>query len=117
MEVILKIQDIRRAIAEYSALTGVELDIPARVIQVALDDMGQGTTMAEIVSRYIGAHDSLRSVAQALARQSYPTQTGIDFNTWPFSHIDWEAATIDLGQSLTSGTLLVVDGLYYFDAS
>lgn len=120
----MQIQDVRRAISEYAAATGADLDIPPAVVKAVLDDMGDRATIAEVAARYIGPYDNLRGVAHALALQSYPPTdgphgviNGIDFSVWPFSHIDWEAATVDLGQSLTLGTLLVVDGRYYFDVS
>ena len=110
--------------SEYSALTGAEPGIPAGVVQVVLNELGDSTGIAEIVASYIGAHDSLRGAALALARQSYPPPDGqfdgadgIDFDAWPFSHIDWDAATADLGRSLKSGFLMVVAGVHYFDVS
>ena len=120
----MKIQDVRREMSEYSALTGAEPGIPAGVVQVVLNEIGDSTGIAEIVARYIGEHDSLHGAALALARQSYPppdgqfgVANGIDFDAWPFSRIDWDAATADLGRSLKAGMLIVVAGVHYFDVS
>lgn len=118
----MSIQDVRRAMQEFAARTGRELDIPPAVVAVVLDELGAATGLSEVKTRYLGKYNSLPQLARSLARQSFPppavgTLGGVDFDAWPFVHIDWDAAATTLGKSLQSGTLLVVDGTYYFDAA
>lgn len=64
---------------------------------------------AEVQARYLGTFPTLGGVARAMFTFANPH---IDTNGWPYSFIDWDAASADI----TDGWTLLRVGDHWFDA-
>ncbi len=118
------------AIARYARQNRAEWTIPreatlgwlASHTGVVWEDL-----LRDMEARYLGEFDTVVALAQQLAEDSYPPPSldvglgddiaTVDFQAWPFVHIDWERAAQDLEQSIAAGNIGVVGGRFYFDTS
>jgi len=67
---------------------------------------------AELDVRYLGQFASRADVYKHLSIIGSPH---IDFEVWPYTHIDWRAAAAEVEEDADTDPLLVIDN-HYFDA-
>lgn len=113
-------QSLRDEVQQYGSLWPIPADITVEFAR------STGVTDLYLIrNRFLGVHDSWSSVARTLAASSYPTDgpaglARVDFDAWPFSHIDWHTAAAALSPAFDDGTILSFPGegaaRYYFDA-
>lgn len=127
-------QHIDDAIDEFNSYTEAGWRIPRDVTYTFVRRLYSECdllTLADVNRRYIGHFDTLDALARALAEQSNPsvnmaptlnrlgeleTRFGpaINWEGWPFRHIDWTAAAYEIEAGIVHGRITVIDD-HYFD--
>jgi hypothetical protein len=101
LEIIMRIDDLRTEI-EPSEADRAEL----RTLIAFRDEYAVDFEGWEFGLEFINA-DYFEEYAKELARGVY----GVDYDSWPFTHIDWKAAALELENDYET---VAFDGCYYY---
>ncbi|PPF23109.1 hypothetical protein [Rathayibacter rathayi] len=120
--------DVIRAIMDRGERTRAPLPLPAEHLAEFI--LGRYPTVDVAIiehacQAFIGAFEDPVAAAKGYAADAYPPPESsyaeafacIDWDSWPFNHIDWPAAAAQLAESVDRGTITVAGGLYWFETS
>ncbi|WP_440323763.1 hypothetical protein [Microbacterium enclense] len=103
-------EDTATAISNIEVALGHGFDVPVAVAHDVLHrwpDTSQPSLSAALLSiqrSYLGRHESLESLARALAARVLPSNA----QGWPLTKVDWAVAALDLVPDIREGVLVEI---------